>query len=32
MKKAKKFFEGRTKDQIEKKKNFYNFFDPNMIE
>ena len=32
MKKAKKIFEGRTKDQIEKKKNFYNFFGPNMIE
>ena len=30
MKKAKKNFEGRTKDQIEKKN--YNFFGPNMIE
>ena len=32
MKKAKKIFEGHTKDQIEKKKIFYNFFGPNMIE
>ena len=32
MKKAKKIFEGHTKDQIEKKYISYNFFGPNMIE